>query len=115
MALTNPPPFLALLSCDHTMIYSPLPRQGDVVWCDRCADYRQAERLVKAWRWVCYTCARGQSGMNDAVIRRASLRHQRRHPEHDVQVKPGDRVLEEIKPERQESLHICYPTAGSMP
>jgi hypothetical protein len=36
-----------LLKCGHLVIFDPMPRSGDILYCYRCADYSRIQFAVK--------------------------------------------------------------------
>jgi len=80
-----------LLSCKHIINYDDVPpKEGDLVWCAYCKDYRKVKTVetvqgqIPAWRWIC----RHQSHARNIVkilpgkkleCEKTAIRHATRH------------------------------------
>jgi hypothetical protein len=79
------PSALSKLSCGHSMLYDPAPREGDIVWCGRCEGYR-GFGYTEGWRLVCQSprCAVARSyGVQEDLCKQRAGRHASRYS-HDV-------------------------------
>jgi len=71
--------------CKHDMLYSPIPRLHDLLWCDTCKDYRTCKFIEKAFRMECVSCAMTrQYGIDKARMEQVARKHLRDYPRHKV-------------------------------
>lgn len=85
----------SLLDCGHLVIFSPLPKLGDLVYCRRCMSAARVTRVVTAWSLYCSQCQWGKNyGDNRAGAVRAGNKHLIRFPDHVVELCHNGKTVE---------------------
>ena len=100
---------MATLECRHTVLYSPVPKTGDTLYCRRCCDWKLCILVDSERRMECHThgCNRAYPfGTDEGRARRMGISHLRKYPDHDVWLYRGNVPVERIAREDQPPLPI---------
>lgn len=86
----SPYRLVTILSCGDEIRLSPPPRQGDLVLCSRCDDYREVTN-IEGWKVACRDCPMARNyGEQEGQCRSQAMRHSNIF-HHDVGVFRGSR------------------------
>jgi hypothetical protein len=86
-----------LLSCNHVIVYFPIPRKADTLYCIRCEMYREFITAVE-WKLRCNHCRFSHSyGEDERQANRSAITHVSRFPAHTIRIMYGDDPKGEVK------------------